>query len=167
MPDIYASITAADPATLERLVAALELRAADLLRRGILNEFVSEITLPREAKVLEIGCGTGAVTRFLANLPDVSQAVGVDPSPVFIAKARELAGPVKNSHFRRRMAVLSPSRIAASMLYCFTRPCVTFQNRRKPSRSPCGCSALEAGLRFLTATTLRRRSPSETSRHGL
>jgi acetyl-CoA carboxylase alpha subunit len=47
MPDIYASITAADPATLERLVAALELRAADLLRRGILNEFVSEITLPR------------------------------------------------------------------------------------------------------------------------
>jgi ubiquinone/menaquinone biosynthesis C-methylase UbiE len=100
MPDIYASITAADPATLERLVAALELRAADLLRRGILNEFVSEITLPREAKVLEIGCGTGAVTRFLANLPDVSQAVGVDPSPVFIAKARELAGPVKNLAFQ-------------------------------------------------------------------
>jgi hypothetical protein len=38
MPDIYASITAADPATLERLIGALELRAADLLRRGILNE---------------------------------------------------------------------------------------------------------------------------------
>ena len=36
MPDIYASITGADPATLERLSAALELRAADLLRRGIL-----------------------------------------------------------------------------------------------------------------------------------
>jgi hypothetical protein len=53
MPDIYASITAADPATLERLVAALELRAADLLRRGILNEFVSEITLPREARYLK------------------------------------------------------------------------------------------------------------------
>ena len=59
MPDIYASITAADPATLERLVAALEFRAADLLQRGILKDFVSEITLPKEAKVLEIGCGTG------------------------------------------------------------------------------------------------------------
>jgi hypothetical protein len=34
MPDIYASITAADPATLERLIGALELRAADLLRRA-------------------------------------------------------------------------------------------------------------------------------------
>jgi SAM-dependent methyltransferase len=100
MPDIYASITAADPATLERLVAALELRAADLLRRGILKDFVSEIDLPRGAKVLEIGCGTGAVTRFLADLPHVSQALGVDPSPVFIAKARELAGRVQNLTFQ-------------------------------------------------------------------
>jgi SAM-dependent methyltransferase len=66
------------------------------LRRGILNEFVSQITFPKEAKVLEIGCGTGAVTRFLAGLPDVSHAVGVDPSPVFIAKAKELAGSVQN-----------------------------------------------------------------------
>jgi hypothetical protein len=49
MPDIYASITAADAATLERLAGALELRAADLLRRGILNEFVSQITFPKEA----------------------------------------------------------------------------------------------------------------------
>src|SRR5258708_3322192 len=100
MPDVYASITAADPAILERLTGALELRAADLLRRGILKEFVSEISLPKEAKVLEIGCGTGAVTRFLAGLPDVSHAVGADPSPVFIAKARELAGFVQNLTFQ-------------------------------------------------------------------
>ena len=53
MPDIYASITAADPATLERLVAALELRAADLLQRGILKDFVSEITLPKDANYLK------------------------------------------------------------------------------------------------------------------
>jgi ubiquinone/menaquinone biosynthesis C-methylase UbiE len=100
MPDIYASITGADPATLERLIAALELRAADLLRRGILEEFVSEIALPKEARVLEIGCGTGAVTRFLAGLPQISQALGVDPSPVFIAKARDLAVGVQNLTFQ-------------------------------------------------------------------
>jgi ubiquinone/menaquinone biosynthesis C-methylase UbiE len=100
MPDIYASITTADPATLQRLVAALELRAADLLHRGILKEFVSEIDLPDEARVLEITCGTGAATRFLADLPHVSQAVGVDPSPVFITKARELAGRLQNLTFQ-------------------------------------------------------------------
>ena len=75
-------------------------QAADLLRRGILKDFVSEINLPKEAKALEIGCGTGAVTRFLADLPQVSQALGVDPSPVFIAKARELAGRVQNLTFQ-------------------------------------------------------------------
>src|SRR6266536_6449804 len=99
MPDIYASITAADPATLERLIAALELRAANLLHRGILRDFVSEITLPKEAKVLEIGCGTGAITRFVAELPGISKALGIDPSPVFIAKARELAERIKNITF--------------------------------------------------------------------
>jgi ubiquinone/menaquinone biosynthesis C-methylase UbiE len=100
MPDILASITAADRETLDRLVAVLELRAADLLRRGILQDFLSEIDLPKEAKVLEVGCGTGAVTRFLANLPQVSEVLGVDPSPVFIAKARELAGQAQNLTFQ-------------------------------------------------------------------
>jgi len=100
MPDIYAQITAADPATLDRLAAALELRAADLLQRGILEDFVSEIPFPEKADVLEIGCGTGAVTRFLASLPQVAQALGVDPSPVFITRARELAGQLGNLSFR-------------------------------------------------------------------
>jgi SAM-dependent methyltransferase len=110
MPDPYASITTADPATLERLIAALELRAADLLRRGILRDFVSEIKFPSEARLLDVGCGTGAVTRFLADLPQVSQALGVDPSPVFIARAKELAGQVQNLTFQeadgRALAVL-------------------------------------------------------------
>ena len=60
MPDIYAQITAADPTTLERLAAALELRAADLLQRGILQAFVAEIALPERANVLEIGCELAA-----------------------------------------------------------------------------------------------------------
>ena len=53
MPDIYASITAAESVTLERLIAALELRAADLLRRGISQRLRLWINLPEEAKVLE------------------------------------------------------------------------------------------------------------------
>jgi SAM-dependent methyltransferase len=100
MPDIYARIAAADPVLLDRLAAALELRAADLLQRGILKDFVSEIVFPEKASVLEIGCGTGAITRFLVRLPQVAQAVGIDPSPDFITKARELAGELESLSFQ-------------------------------------------------------------------
>lgn len=163
MPDIYASITAADPATLERLVAALELRAADLLQRGILKDFVSEITLPKDAKVLEIGCGTGAVTRFLADLPKVSQALGVDPSPVFIAKARELAGEAQNLTFQEADGRTLPCEDCSFDLWCSTPACAIFRSRRKRLPRLFGCSILEARLRFSMAITPRRRLRSEIS----
>ena len=46
--------------------------------------------LPAGATALEVGCGTGAVTRELGELSAVREVVGVDPSPVFLARAREL-----------------------------------------------------------------------------
>jgi SAM-dependent methyltransferase len=56
----------------------------------MLTAYLTDSSLPDGARVLEVGCGTGAVTRTLARWPGVSAAVGVDPSPVFVAKAREL-----------------------------------------------------------------------------
>ena len=49
--------------------------------------------------VIEIGSGTGGVTRTLAQWPGVSEAVGVDPSQVFISKARELGEAIPNLSF--------------------------------------------------------------------
>ena len=37
---------------------------------------------------MEVGCGTGAVTRELAGWPGVAEVVGLDPSPTFLASAR-------------------------------------------------------------------------------
>lgn len=92
MPDIYVRVREAPPAILAGLMAALELRAADPQQRAMLEAYLADAALPRGARVLEVGCGTGAVTRVLAAWPGVSEAIGVDPSPVFVAKARELAG---------------------------------------------------------------------------
>jgi len=91
VPDVYATIADADVATQERLAGILELRASDGQQRAMLDSYLSEIDFPARARVLEIGCGTEAVTRVLADWPNVSEAVGIDPSPVFISKARELA----------------------------------------------------------------------------
>lgn len=90
MPDVYTTITEAAPALLERLMTSLELRAADPQQRAMLEMYLADVPLPQNAHVLEVGCGTGAVTRMLAARPGVAAAVGVDPSPVFVAKARTL-----------------------------------------------------------------------------
>ncbi|HUP33927.1 MAG TPA: methyltransferase domain-containing protein [Candidatus Limnocylindria bacterium] len=91
MPDIYTKVREAPPQILAGLMAALELRAADPQQRAMLQAYLTDAALPDGARVLEVGCGTGAVTRVLAAWPGVSEAIGVDPSPVFLARARELA----------------------------------------------------------------------------
>ncbi len=57
----------------------------------MLTTYLTDAALSPGSRVLEVGCGTGAITRSIAQWPGVSTAVGVDPSAVFVAKARELA----------------------------------------------------------------------------
>lgn len=92
MPDTYTKVTDAPSQILVGLMAALELRAADPQQRAMLQAYLTDAALPQGARVLEVGCGTGAVTRVLATWPGVGETIGVDPSPVFVARARALAG---------------------------------------------------------------------------
>ncbi len=99
MADLYATISEVDQNVQERLADVLEMRAADVQQLEMLESYLSEIDFPNESRVLEIGSGTGGVTRTLARWPGVSEAVGIDPSPVFISKARELGSAVPNLTF--------------------------------------------------------------------
>jgi ubiquinone/menaquinone biosynthesis C-methylase UbiE len=99
MPDVYATIGEVDAATQERLAEILELRAADPQQKEMVQSYLSHLVLAPAARVLEIGCGTGPITRVLAQLTGVAEVVGIDPSPVFIARAGELAGPASNVTF--------------------------------------------------------------------
>ena len=88
MADVYASITDADPALVTQIAEILELRAADPQQAAMRRAYLGDIRFPNGARVLEIGCGTGAVTRELAGWPGVAEVVGLDPSPTFLASAR-------------------------------------------------------------------------------
>ena len=90
MADVYATIAEADVAVQEQLSEVLELRAADPAQRAMSEDYLARIDLAPDSRVLDIGCGTGAITRLVAALEPVGEAVGVDPSPVFVARAREL-----------------------------------------------------------------------------
>jgi SAM-dependent methyltransferase len=101
VPDIYAVITDVSPEVQERLADVIELRFADPRQQAMLRAHLSDIDFPEDANVLEIGCGTGGITRTLAQWPGVATAVGIDPSPVFIARARALADGIPNLSFEQ------------------------------------------------------------------
>jgi ubiquinone/menaquinone biosynthesis C-methylase UbiE len=104
MPDVYNTITSAEPSIVERIATALEVRAADRQQRRMLESYLNEIQFPPAARVLEVGCGTGPVARRLATWPNVAEVIGLDPSAVFIAKARELSAQHANLSFREGLA---------------------------------------------------------------
>jgi ubiquinone/menaquinone biosynthesis C-methylase UbiE len=101
MPDVYADIAAADRSTLENLARILELRAADPQQVAMRVSYQSEIELRPGTVLLEVGCGTGPVSRALAQLRTDCQVFGVDPSPLFLTTARRLAEGIANLQFRQ------------------------------------------------------------------
>jgi len=86
--DPYARIAELDDATVAGLAERFDIRAADPRQHQLRQDFLARAPRISGARVLEVGCGTGIITTKIAELPGVAQAVGVDPSPGFIARAR-------------------------------------------------------------------------------
>jgi ubiquinone/menaquinone biosynthesis C-methylase UbiE len=99
MPDVYATIGQADEAVQERLADVLELRAADLQQRAMLDDYLNDLPLAAGSRIVEIGCGTGAVARTLATRTGASEVIGLDPGPLFIDRARRRADGIDGLSF--------------------------------------------------------------------
>ena len=99
MPDVYNTISSAEPALVQRIAQALEVRGADPQQKSMLGSYLGEIKFPTDARVIEIGCGTGPVARRLANWPNVGEVIGVDPCSAFIEEARRLGAGLTNLTF--------------------------------------------------------------------
>jgi arsenite methyltransferase len=86
-------------AIFRKVFEAFEARFNDSRMQAMLREFLSDIEFPEGARVLEIGCGDGVVTRRLARWPKVAHTTGIDRSKIFIARAQKLAHEIQNVSF--------------------------------------------------------------------
>jgi ubiquinone/menaquinone biosynthesis C-methylase UbiE len=100
MADMWATFTTLDAGTQERLAGVLETRGADLQQQAMRHAFLSDVRFPAGAHVLEVGCGTGVLTRMLARWPGVGTVIGVDPAPSLLQRAGELAAGLPGVTFR-------------------------------------------------------------------
>ncbi len=90
--DPHRFVNELDEGTLERLIARLESRCQDTVFRRLFDKYVARLPMPRSPRVLEVGCGTGAMLRLLARRPDFTgEAVGIDQSGPFIEAARRFS----------------------------------------------------------------------------
>jgi ubiquinone/menaquinone biosynthesis C-methylase UbiE len=91
MPDVFAIIKEVPPGMVGTVANVLETRAAIPSQQEMLRSYLAEIEFPDDAKVLEVGCGTGPVCRALSSIPNVAEVIGVDPSDRLLSKAKELS----------------------------------------------------------------------------
>lgn len=90
--DLFIQITELDAETVLHLGERLEQRARDPSVAALRDAYLDRLQLPPDSQVLELGCGTGVVSRALARRPGFAgRVVGVDLSPQLITVARDLA----------------------------------------------------------------------------
>ena len=100
MPDMFLDIANADTEMVSMIGERLERRAAAPVQQAMLADYLSRIEFPPQARVLEVGSGTGPVCRTIAGLSNVGEVIGVDPSPEFVRLANEHAASMDNVSFQ-------------------------------------------------------------------
>jgi arsenite methyltransferase len=90
--DVWGRTSDIDESALAVMAARLENRAKHQFFRGVIADYIGALELRSIARVIEIGCGTGVVSRRLAAAPGFrGSIVATDMSPYLIDAARQHA----------------------------------------------------------------------------
>ena len=99
MPDPYATIAKIDAAMQSVLADAIETRATEPAQIAMRRDYLSEVPQPEGARAADFGSGTGHLARDLVEVLGCAQALGLDPSPVMVERARSLHDDVPGLSF--------------------------------------------------------------------
>jgi len=90
--DVWGRTSDIDESALAVMAARLENRAKHPFFRGVIADYISALELPQISRVIEVGCGTGVVSRRLAAAPSFrGTIIATDMSPYLIEIARQHA----------------------------------------------------------------------------
>lgn len=90
--DPHRFVNELDDVSVMQLVSRLERRAQDAVFSRLAEKYAAKLALGSCGRLLEIGCGTGAVLRSLVRRPSFrGEAVGIDQSAIFVATASRIA----------------------------------------------------------------------------
>jgi arsenite methyltransferase len=168
MSDVWATVANLDPPTQDRLAVVLETRGADSQQKSMRRVFLTDVVFPAQAQVLEVGCGTGVLSRTLALWPGIDTVIGVDPAPSLLARARELATDLPNLSFQEADGRALPFSNASFDVVVFDS---TLSHVPGPNRAlaeafrvlrPTGCLGVFDGDYATTTVALGDHDPLQT-----
>src|SRR6056297_1348479 len=99
MPDPFQNVSAAGDEMIGQIIDALEDRADDPGMNELIDRYFADLEWPHEGTLLEIGCGTGPVSRAAARHCPGTQVIGTDPAEELIADARRRGSDIPNLRF--------------------------------------------------------------------
>ncbi len=99
MSDPYSDLANAETEVQTAIADALEARATDPAQVALRREYMAGLTLPADAFAVELGSGTGHVTRELIEELGAARALGIEPSQILIDRAKARHGDVPGLRF--------------------------------------------------------------------
>lgn len=99
MSDPFENVDAASPQMIDILATALETRAEDADMLPVIDEYLGLLNVPEGGRIIDIGSGTGGITRRIADRFPAASVTGLEPSAALTQKAKELAGERPNLTF--------------------------------------------------------------------
>lgn len=99
MADPFTSVDTAPPEMIEIIVTALETRAADPSMLPVIDAYLDALDVSDGTTIVDIGSGTGGVTRRIAERFPAASVLGIEPSVALTKKAVELAHAIPNLSF--------------------------------------------------------------------
>ena len=88
MVDLHTQITDQTADNLDAAARSMVSRMREPQMQTICAQYMGQIKLPENARVLEIGCGNGAATDLILKHIDPAILVGIDPAPKLICMAK-------------------------------------------------------------------------------